>query len=348
MREADRLPGNDALPLTKIVENNGRGHSPSPMKSNGLFDPASLDSEFNGARTPREAVQKKVSILSPLRYPGSKRRLAKYIGQALELNNLRPDLMVEPFAGGASVALQLLNAGLVKKIGLMDLDPLVSAFWQTVFFDADWLVQQIESVEVTLELWHQLKARIPDTRRERAMACLFLNRTSFSGILAPSAGPIGGQQQVSAYGLDCRFPRQALIDRVRQAESLSEKVAFVWHTSWNEGVLRIKRRQRRGTLPTNILYYLDPPFFEKADRLYNHFFDAEQHLELREFVLHLENSYILSYDSVAKVNELYGDVRLGPTHVEVLYSASGNGGRRATQEAIITNLADLPNTKLKS
>jgi D12 class N6 adenine-specific DNA methyltransferase len=49
------------------------------------------------------------SILSPLRYPGSKRRLASFIAHTLELNDLEPPLFVEPFAGGSSVALQLFH-----------------------------------------------------------------------------------------------------------------------------------------------------------------------------------------------------------------------------------------------
>src|SRR4051794_15391349 len=69
-----------------------------------------------------------VSILSPLRYPGSKRRLGGYIKETLKINGLRPALLVEPFAGGASVCLQLLNDGAVDQIGLIDKDPLVAAF----------------------------------------------------------------------------------------------------------------------------------------------------------------------------------------------------------------------------
>ena len=38
------------------------------------------------------------SIISPLRYPGAKRRLASYIAEALDKNNLKPDLFIEPFA----------------------------------------------------------------------------------------------------------------------------------------------------------------------------------------------------------------------------------------------------------
>lgn len=344
MREAEEeLATDHRIPLLEIAEDDPRTYLPGSGHISSLFESSPFEvGEPNRTFGPQE---NKKTLLSPLRYPGSKRRLAKYVGRALESNGLSPDLMVEPFAGGASVALQMLNVGLVGKIGLMDLDPLISAFWQTAFFDADWLVQQIEDIEVTLERWREFKMRIPDRRRDRALACLFLNRTSFSGILAPSAGPIGGQRQTSVYGLDCRFPRSTLIERIRQAEALSDRVAFVWNTSWAEGILRVKRRQRQGTLPANTFYYLDPPFFEKADRLYTHFFKAEHHWELRNFVLDLVDPWIMSYDSVDKVNELYGDGRLGPTHVEVLYSASSKGGRRATREAVITNLENLPNAE---
>lgn len=180
------------------------------------------------------------SIVSPLRYPGSKRRLAGYIKQTLKLNGCHPALFVEPFAGGASVALQLLNDNVVERIGLIDLDPLISAFWKTVFFDADWLIEQVETIEVTLEQWYKFKAAVPKQRRDRALVCLFLNRTSFSGILA-RAGPIGGYQQKSQYKIDCRFPRETLVKRIRQAEALKDRVAFVWNLHWKKGLSLIRK-----------------------------------------------------------------------------------------------------------
>src|SRR5262245_46609770 len=45
--------------------------------------------------------RREVSILSPLRYPGAKRRLSGYMAEVLRLDDLRPKLFVEPFAGGA-------------------------------------------------------------------------------------------------------------------------------------------------------------------------------------------------------------------------------------------------------
>lgn len=48
-----------------------------------------------------------------------------------------------------------------------------------------------------------------------AFACLFLNRTSFNGTLHWRAGPIGGKEQTSKYAIDCRFPRERLVQRLR-------------------------------------------------------------------------------------------------------------------------------------
>jgi len=281
-----------------------------------------------------------VSILSPLRYPGSKRRLAGYIARTLELNDLHPKLLVEPFAGGASVALQLLNDGLVEQIGLADKDPLVASFWKTAFFDADWLVQKVRTIDVTLERWERFKRRVPTDTRGQALACLFLNRTSFSGILAPSAGPIGGKKQESAYDIACRFPRETLERRIRQAEGLADRVAFVWNVSWSRCVQLVGAMQATGSLPSNTFWYFDPPFFERADRLYRYYFLEHEHGRLRDALLSLTDDWMLSYDSLTEVQRLYHAAR-PPTHVEALYSTSSNG-HVPMKEAIVTNLRSVP------
>jgi DNA adenine methylase len=138
-------------------------------------------------------------IRSPLRYPGAKLRLFTPIAETLKLNSLKPKLFCEPFGGGLSVSLRLLSKNLVDNIAVGERDSLVAAFWKIVFNDADWLVKQINALEVTLENWKSFRELGCKTNRERALACLFLNRTSFSGILAESAGPIGGQKQASDY-----------------------------------------------------------------------------------------------------------------------------------------------------
>ena len=288
------------------------------------------------------------SIISPLRYPGSKRRLAKYIYQVLQENALKPDLFVEPFAGGASVSLQLLNDGAVEQIGLIEKDPLVASFWEVVFSKkkVKRLIEQIEAVDVTLEKWHEFKHGQHEGKEAQALACLFLNRTSFSGILAPSAGPLGGQEQQSPYPIDCRFPKQTLVSRIRQAHALRDKVAFVWQTDWTTGLKRIAKKQSQEKLPQDVFFYFDPPFFHKADRLYNFYFANGDHAHLRDTILTIEENWLLSYDYCDEVTELYGgNGNNSQTDIEMLYSASQNGGQRAVKEVILTNLTKLPDNK---
>lgn len=283
-----------------------------------------------------------VSILSPLRYPGSKRRLANFVAHTLELSDLEPKLFVEPFAGGASVALQLLNDDVVEEIGLADRDPLVAAFWQTVFCDTDWLCERIERMPVTLRQWRRFRNGVWATRRERAIACLFLNRTSYSGILRSDAGPIGGYGQASAYPIDCRFPRKTLIRRIRQAADLRDRVAFVWNCTWSETIARMKRMERAGTLPRRGSFlYFDPPFFLKAEGLYSFYFDDAEHWRFRNTVLTLKRPWLISYDAAPLAEQLYG-ARARHIKVEQLYSSSGWRGQNAQREVIITNVKAVP------
>lgn len=285
------------------------------------------------------------TLISPLRYPGSKRRLANYIDEMIHANNLQPDLFVEVFAGGASVSLQLLDNEAVQQVGLIEKDPLVAAFWKVVFSkdDVNWLIDQIEELEVTLERWQELKNTVPEGERRRALACLYLNRTSFSGILAPSSGPLGGYEQKSDYPIDCRFPKETLIGRIQQANALREKVAFVWQVDWSIGLKRIAQKQKDNKLPLNTLFYFDPPFFNKAEKLYTYYFTNGDHIKLRDAIINLDQNWVLSYDYCGQVEELYANN--APTHIELLYSAAQNGGQRAAKEVILTNLSVLPANK---
>ncbi len=155
---------------------------------------------------------------SPLRYPGAKSGLASAISHLVKMASAsigRPHLFVEPFAGGASTALRLAGAGVVDRVLLADADPLVARFWQVAAANTDWLIDRMWSEPVTLERWDYWRSWTP-TRADDcnvAMKCLFLNRTTFSGILHGRAGPIGGRQQTSQYAIDCRFNKQALEQR---------------------------------------------------------------------------------------------------------------------------------------
>jgi hypothetical protein len=177
-----------------------------------------------------------LNTISPLRYPGAKGKLAAYVAEVLRLNGIRPRLFVEPFAGGAAVSLHVLQSDLVDQIGLGARDPLLASFWETVFTDHEWLIERIETTAVTLETWKTLRAVCERSRREMAFACLFLNRTSFSGILSKTAGPLGGWEQTSKYKIGCRYYKETITTRIRALAALRSRVAFVRNADWSDVV----------------------------------------------------------------------------------------------------------------
>lgn len=246
-------------------------------------------------------IRRERAILSPLRYPGAKRRFSGYVAEVLRLNGLRPKLFVEPFAGGASVALELLSRGLVGAVALGELDPLVAAFWQAARSRPDDLIDWVMAEPVTLERWQHHRDSRPRTTLGRAVKCLFLNRTSFSGILSLTAGPIGGRAQSGRYAIDCRFPRETLAKRIRQVAALADRIAFVHAGDYRETIAKAT-----GLSPEagDVFYYLDPPFYAKADRLYAKWFVDADHVALRDELGELRSPWLLSYDPAPAIQAL--------------------------------------------
>ena len=66
---------------------------------------------------------------SPLRYPGGKGKILSFMIELIKLNKLENIEYVEPYAGGAAVALGLLINGFVNKIHINDSDMAIHAFW---------------------------------------------------------------------------------------------------------------------------------------------------------------------------------------------------------------------------
>lgn len=277
----------------------------------------------------------KMPLRSPLRYPGGKAFLCEYVEEFLRVNSLAPEVFVEPFAGGGSIGLHLLGKGLVKKIGLSDKDPLVAGFWRTVFHDGPWLRDKVRKAKVTLTEWEKQHEAKPKSHRDNAWKCLFLNRTSFSGILSRRAGPLGGKAQKSAYGVDCRFYRETVVQRLTELWDARGHVARVGQADWRETVAwAVKQSNGRQAA----LVYLDPPFFHKAVRLYNHVFDAADHEEVVKKLAQLKMPWLLSYDDCPEVVKLFKRYGLKYRRTAVRYTSSAQHSGDVKKELVASNL----------
>ncbi len=159
---------------------------------------------------------------------------------------------------------------------LADADPLVARFWQVAAADTDWLIDRMMDEPITLERWDHWRNWQPSNSRDRdtAVKCLFLNRTTFSGILHGRAGPIGGRKQESEYKIDCRFNKEALATRLRFVGDLyaSNRLADVWCKDW-ETTLGDVTEWYKHLIPDRVIAYLDPPYWSKSPKLYRKSFD---------------------------------------------------------------------------
>jgi DNA adenine methylase len=89
-------------------------------------------------------------LYSPLRYPGGKAPFAPFIAHLMAKNGLIGGHYLEPYAGGAGVALELLFEGHASHIHINDADPAIYAFWMSVTKHSDELLALLESTPITM------------------------------------------------------------------------------------------------------------------------------------------------------------------------------------------------------
>lgn len=270
------------------------------------------------------------SDITPLRYPGGKRKLGPFIADLIRKAGERPKLIAEPFAGGAAVSISLLEAGYADEILLNDMDELVSAFWRIVFSsEGEVLADMVETADVSVAEWYRMKKLRPATTMEAAFKCLFLNRTSFSGSLHKEAGPMGGRSQAKGDLIGSRFNREKIARRIRQLASIRDRIRSVTCGHYAEAMVSYDSK--------DAFWYLDPPFFAKADRLYRHHFDAAAHKALALNIARLQGRWLLSYDDHADARGIYGG-HPGFARIGLQYTAAVGEARQQKGEIVVSDI----------
>ena len=240
-------------------------------------------------------------FLSPLRYPGGKARLAAFVAGLIAAQRPRPLRYVEPFAGGAGVALRLLFDERVDEIVINDLNPGLAAFWRVLYDQPETLAERVLESSATIEEWHQQRALYleqPDDDLALGFATFFLNRTNRSGILG--ARPIGGLEQTGKWKIDARYSPGKLAERIELLARYASRVTVTQLDGVDliDGVVA----------DTNTFVYADPPYLLQGDELYMDTFEWGHHQRLAE-VLRPGGNWFLTYDADPRVLELYRGLR---------------------------------------
>ncbi|GAP06126.1 site-specific DNA methylase [Anaerolinea thermolimosa] len=247
-----------------------------------------------------------IGFVTPLRFPGGKRKVFPFFRDLIEHNNLVGAHYIEPFAGGAGLALSLLVSGYVKEIHLNDLDVAIYALWKTVLEEPEELCERIKAVTLDITTWKQQREVIEHPEQHSkidvALAALFLNRTNRSGILR--GGIIGGLGQSGKWRMDARFNKEGIIKRIRLIADYKDNIRI-----YNQDAIQFLEVLHQNIFSTEkCLVYADPPYYVKGRTLYYNYYNAEDHHRLAQAMQNLICPWVVSYDDVDDVYALYRGV----------------------------------------
>jgi DNA adenine methylase len=242
-------------------------------------------------------------IYSPLRYPGGKRRLAEFLSKICIENDIKGHY-IEPYAGGASVALYLLIEEIVDKITINDYDKSIYAFWYSVLEKTEELCELIQNTNVTIDEWRKFRQIQNDKRQEKDLlklgfSTLFLNRTNYSGII--NGGVIGGIKQKGKYKLDCRFNKNDIAEKIKLIARYKDKI-----TLEHKDALKLIEDVVKDE---NTIFYFDPPYYQKGPSLYMNHYGHGDHKEVSDAIKKIKYAkWIVSYDETPEIQKLYVNV----------------------------------------
>lgn len=241
---------------------------------------------------------------SPLRYPGGKNKLSAFIAKICVDNNINGHY-VEPYSGGASVALFLLMEGFVEKITINDRDRSIYAFWHSVLNKTNQLCELIENAELSIEEWKKQKAVQSNKKKadllELGFSTFYLNRTNRSGII--NAGVMGGIEQNGNYLMDCRFNKAELIQRIKNIASHKKNIRL-----YKKDAVKLIDKIEQEAQDDNIIFYFDPPYYLKASTLYMNHYEDKNHKKVSDKIKSIQNiKWIVSYDNVPEIQKLYAE-----------------------------------------
>lgn len=243
---------------------------------------------------------------SPLRYPGGKGRLAPLFQHLVRTNGLCGAHYAEPYAGGAGVALALLMTEHASHIHLNDLSFPLYCFWRSATECPDDLCERVMETPVTPQVWQEQKELLRNPALHNCVdvgfAFFFLNRTNRSGV--PNGGMIGGNQQGGRWRIDARYNKTELVDRIGRVAAYRHRIS-VYNLDAQSFLVDLVP-----DLPDDTLLYLDPPYFEKGQHLYENAYAPSDHAAIAQVVqANVKLPWVVTYDACEQVKDLYSGRR---------------------------------------
>lgn len=253
-----------------------------------ISEPSAKERPVNVASVPQR---------SPFRYPGGKTWLVPVFRRWMASLPAKPELLVEPFAGGGIISLTTAFEQRARHTILVELDTQVASVWQSILSeDAEWLAKRILGFDLSAATLHSELDKHPRTTRERAFHTILRNRTTRGGILAEGAGFIKVGE--AGKGIASRWYPGTLARRIRDIAAVSHRLTFVEGDAFTEIA---KHREN-----PDAVFFIDPPYTaggkRAGSRLYAH--SEIDHERLFHECEQLAGEFLMTYDHTPEVISL--------------------------------------------
>ena len=287
-----------------------------------MGDYLGIEPEFSPEAIPvlSESVVNVASVpqRSPLRYPGGKTWLVPQIRKWLAGLETRPEVFVEPFAGGGIASLTAVMDGLADRAVLCEIDPDIAQLWSCIIDYPERMAQLVEVFEATHENVQAVLSDTDDDAVNTAFKTLLRNRISRGGILAKGASVM--KQGENGSGLGSRWYPRTLAARIRAIGSYADRLDFIQ----GDGMRLIDLSKDSPTAA----FFIDPPYTAAGKRagrrLYNH--NEIDHEDLFKRMATVKGPFMMTYDESDEIIQMarghgfnLAKVPMKNTHHELMY-----------------------------
>ena len=231
---------------------------------------------------------------SPFRYPGGKTWFVPTFRNWIANRYPKPDIMVEPFAGGGIISLTALFENLVTSAVMVELDDDIGAVWQSVVGgQTKWLARRILEFDLTKDSVIKELSRKDVDVKEKAFQTILKNRTFHGGILAEGSGFL--KHGENGKGIRSRWYPATLARRFSDLSTIADRICF----RQEDGLDVIREYSHL----KNAVFFIDPPYTaggkKAGNRLYRHF--SLDHDRLFALCEGIKGDFLMTYDNADEV-----------------------------------------------
>ena len=285
------------------------------------------------------------------RYPGGKSKLKNRI--VCKLSEISSDNTLEyrePFFGGGSIGLSVFEKRQkLDKIWINDFDLGISSLWTTLINRPDLLKLLVQKFEPSVRMFDKYKEELTDTPLPKltsdteianfGFAKLAIHQISYSGLGTKSGGPLGGRNQKSIYKIDCRWSPKYICKKIDALHQRFSKLSVRNNICTNLDFSDVIDDTTHAAI-----IYLDPPYFEKGNDLYQHGFAEKDHIRLADCLKRTKHQWLLSYDDCPEIRKYYDWANIEEIH-EVNYSITATKDKKTGERKSTSKLELLISPK---